>query len=165
MSPYGDISGEITDENVQAVTDSEITTTELFAFLVNLSMKERNAPTIGQKREPIARRIIEIGKQNSQHLPPSFNMNAVESDFALTLRLLEVIRLRVPLGEKLHETRIGVGAETYKAVRQIRDHLRTANLTEPGLDDIVKEIDELYEQLKNTEEDESPGDDTQPSNE
>lgn len=165
MSPYGDISGEITDENVQSVTDSEVTITALFAFLINLTMKERNSPTIGQKREPIARRIIEIGKQQAQHLPGSFDMNAVESDFSLTLRLLEILRLRVPLNEKLHETRIAVGAETYKAVRQIRDHLRTANLTNPGLDDVVKEIDELYEQLKKIEEDDEPGDGTQGLNE
>lgn len=163
MSPYGNVSGEITDENVQIVTDSITAILALFPFLINLSMEERSAPTIGQKREPIARRLIEIGKQQSQHLPPSFDMVEAEKDFNLTLRLLEVIRLVVPLVERLHETRIAVGAEAYKAVRQIRDHLRTANLNEPGLDEIMNEIDELFEQLENTPEE--PGDPTQPLNE
>lgn len=161
MSPYGNISGEITDEIKQTFKEGIAAIVALFPFLINLSMKERKAPTIGQKREPIARRLIEIGKQQQEHLPGSFNMDEVESDFSLTLSLLEVFRLAVPMMEKLHETRIAVGAETYKAVRQIRDHLRTANLTEPGLDDVVKEINELFKQLENTEEDDGflePGD-------
>ncbi len=163
MSPYGNISGEITDGNVQTVTDEVAVIEALFPFLVNLTMEERNAPTIGIKREPIARRIIEIGNQNSQHLPGSFDMAEAESDFTLTLRLLQVIRLLVPLMEKLHETRIAVGAEAYKTVRQIRDHLRAANLNEPGLDEAMNEIDELFAQLESTEEE--PGDGTQLLNE
>jgi len=163
MSPYGNISGEITDANVVTVTEGVAAIEALFPFLVNLTMEERSAPTIGIRREPIARRLIEIGNQNSQHLPGSFDMAEAEKDFTLTLRLLEVIRLLVPLTEKLHETRIAVGAEAYKAVRQIRDYLRAANLNEPGLDEVMSEIDDLFAQLEAT--DEAEDDTTQPINE
>lgn len=153
MTDYGNISGVITSENKETVKDTVAMIAETFPFLINLSMKDRNKPTIGQKREPIARRIIEIGKQNAEHLPNSFDMTEVEKDFILTLDLLEVIRPFVQLVEKMHETRIAVGAEAYLSVRAIRGHLRTANLTNPGLDEVMKEINELFARLEDTKED------------
>ena len=157
MSNTKTISGEITNEDWEAINESLDAVKKRLDFLVNLTMEERNMPTIGVNREPIARRIIEMGKQNETHLARSLDIDEVQKSFQLMLDLLRLDRKIKQLNEKIHETRIAVGSETYRAVRQIRDNIRTANLTQAGLDTVVEEMDSLFNRMESTDETEDPG--------
>lgn len=125
--------------------------------IINLTQNERKSlPKMGNKRYAFVKRLIQAVKENPSELPSSYNVGDMEQDFSGFDDLNEIRIPVMQLLEKISDTQIGAGTEANKAALKGKELLEAANRDNPGLDDLVKELQEFFDHAEQEEEEEPP---------
>jgi uncharacterized protein with von Willebrand factor type A (vWA) domain len=125
----------------------------LLPFIINLTLEERKAlPKMGNHRYTFVKRLIQAVKENSAHIPASYDIAALEQDFSGYDDINEVRIPVIQLLEKMDDTMRAAGAEAYLKALQGKELLEAANRTESGMDNIMKELQEFFDHAQQEEE-------------
>ena len=138
----------ITDADITAHQANVAATEAQFPFLLNLTVKEaKELPKMGPKRIAKTQKLLDIALQNPGIIAAGFSVPAFEKDFKAAIRMKGLVRNPVlKLLEKIDETGHALGNEAYEQALKVKIYLETANRTDAGLDDLVREVNELFEQ-------------------
>ncbi|MBI4930947.1 MAG: hypothetical protein HY841_09310 [Bacteroidetes bacterium] len=121
--------------------------------IINLTQDERKSlPKMGNKRYAFVKRLIQAVKENLSHIPPSYNVPAMEQDFSGFDDLNEVRIPIMQLFEKVDDTQRGAGSEAYEAALKGKALIETANRDNPGLDAVVAELQEFFDHAQQEED-------------
>ena len=152
---YGNISATISGADQTTFKNNIAANTALLIFLINLTMKERSSLfKMGNNRYAFVKRFIQIAENNIGEFPASFNLNELKKDFKLFDDLKDLIITVVQLLEKMSDTQMAVGNEALTKALQGKEMLEAANRTNPGLDDVVAELQEFF--AKTSQDDTTP---------
>ncbi|MBI4930639.1 MAG: hypothetical protein HY841_07745 [Bacteroidetes bacterium] len=125
--------------------------------LINLTQDERKSlPKMGNKRYAFVKRLIQAVKENPAELPSSYNVAAMEQDFTGFDDLNEIRIPIMQLMEKISDTQLGAGVEAHKAALKGKELLEAANRDNPGLDDVVSELQEFFDRAEQDTVEELP---------
>jgi len=117
--------------------------------IINLTQEERRSlPKMGNKRYAFVKRLIQAVNENLSHIPSSYNVPALEQDF---LGFDDLNEIRIPVMqmlEKISDTQLGAGTEANKAALKGKELLEAANRDNPGLDDVVSELQEFFDRAE-----------------
>ena len=152
---HSQLDVEITDAMITAL-ETKVTEIEAqYPFLLNLTLKEiKELAKMGKRRQAIVQKLLDIALQHPQILPGSFSTPKFQRDFKAAIRMKGVVRNPVlSLLEKIDETGIALGNEAYEQALKVKGYLELANRTDAGLDELAKEVQEMFEQVK---EDDQP---------
>lgn len=117
--------------------------------LINLTQEERKSlPKMGNKRYAFVKRLIQAVNENTSHIPSSYNVPALEQDF---MGFDDLNEIRIPvmqLLETISDTQLGAGTEANKSALKGKELLEAANRDNPGLDDMVAELQEFFDRAE-----------------
>jgi hypothetical protein len=98
-------------------------------FLISLTTEERtHRPKFGPSSVDFVNGTLEVATQNSQVLPPVFNLAEWKKDVDLLHALTAIWVALKPLVDKIDDTRLEVGAEAYAGALAAYGYLQKANL-------------------------------------
>jgi predicted HAD superfamily phosphohydrolase len=122
-------------------------------FLIGLSPEERRTMRkMGNRLTSFVEKALEAAKQNRQHLPVNFDIEAFERDLRLAKTLIG-LQLRInKLLEPVSDTAMLAGSEAIKKADQVYAALKQAAKVDKKLDYVVAELGSHYQQSARGEE-------------
>lgn len=132
------------DENLVIQKTNEIEA--LLSFMENLSPEERQTlPKMGMKGLDFVEKTLRYGEEHSTLQIPYVDINQMRRDLTLKKQVQRILGVLEPLCEKLRDTDMILGTESYAAARVIYNAAKgAAKAGVPGFDTIVKDMSEMY---------------------
>jgi hypothetical protein len=120
--------------------------------LIVLSTDERDSlPKFGDKSTGFVDKAFEFGKQRSELLPSYLSLAEMEKDIKTRADLLKIATPLKSLLERLTDTYMVAGSESYLAALRIYDILKKADHDGlPGLRNIIDELQKRFPGRKAT---------------
>lgn len=116
---------------------------EKLPFLVDLSSGDRKAlPKRGDKSRAFVSIALEVGAQNPEFLPRSFDLEEMRKDVQLFEALYPVLRSLTQL-QLVDDTTLAVGSEAYAAALQVYNYAKASGQG-AGLDAVVVEMERRF---------------------
>lgn len=138
------ISAALTQADREAVMDAVATIKAKLPFLVDLSTQERKAlPKMGDKSRAFVSKALEVGTQNPDFLPRSFDVEELRKDVQLFEALYPLLLSITQLQELLDDTCLAVGSEAYAAALQVYNYAKASG-NMGGLDTLVGEMGQRF---------------------
>jgi hypothetical protein len=132
------------DENlvIQKINETEV----LLPFLENLSPEERQSlPKMGKKGLDFVERALRYGQEHRPLQIPYVDLDQMKRDLTLKKQVQRILGVLEPFCEKLKDSDIILGAESYAAARVIYNAAKgAAKSGVPGMDTIVKDLSDMY---------------------
>lgn len=146
--PYHNISANINDDVMSGLTLKIKEISDALPFLVNLTPKEiQSLYKLGNRSLPFVEVAYRYASKNPELFPGYLQLEEFERDFSLFCNLKVLLELLKPLTEKLNDTYLAVGSETFSAARDFYYSLkRAAESGIPGCDSIARELGERFAQ-------------------
>ncbi len=117
------ISASLTPEDRQAVLAAIATIKEKLPFLLRLSPEEsKSLPRLGDKSRGFVVKALEVGTQNPDFLPRSFDIEEMRKDVELFEALYPIVLAVSQLQELLDDTVAVVGSEAYMAALAVYNY-------------------------------------------
>ncbi|MEH2232065.1 MAG: hypothetical protein V7K71_20985 [Nostoc sp.] len=121
---------------MQAIT----TIREKLPFLIDLTTEERKAlPKLGDKSRAFVSKALEIGTQNPDFLPRSFDLNEMRQDIELFEALYPILLSLTQLQELVDDTSVAVGSEAYAAGLMVYNYAKVSGKG-AGLESMVDDL-------------------------
>lgn len=142
---YQNISVVMTQADVDAVKAAYVTIATKMPFLISLTPKERRTLTkLGPKSVDFATEAQLAGTNFPTILPATFSMAEYNKDTNLFKVMTEIKLLNDSLTEKISDTFMAVGSESFGASRTIYDYVKAAMKTNPGLKSVYLRLKERF---------------------
>ncbi len=144
---YEKISRVLTQEEYDALTAGIGNLGTLInGFAVNLTLDERKTlPMIGPRNVTFVGRSHDYVGEQEDIAPPCLDVQEFRDDWSLYNQLDKLIKLLEPVMEKLTDTYMAAGAESFAAARIFYDAVKTAaKAGKPGTNTIVADLKSLY---------------------
>jgi hypothetical protein len=149
--PYTNINATVTDTQRTNVFNA-ITNIELnLPFLIDLTAQERKSlPKMGSATQSFVSKALEIARNNPQFIPPYADVQAMQKDYELAVRLQGIEMQLASLHEKVSDTNLATGSEAYVTGLTIYNSLKSAaKVNIPGAKALATELAERFEQAAN----------------
>ncbi|MCX7610738.1 MAG: hypothetical protein N2043_04005 [Ignavibacterium sp.] len=149
--PYENISAELHDREVQEIIQLIQQIEQKLPFLINLTPEERHEiPKMGDKTVAFVQKALELAQQNPNLVPPYLDTNELKRDFELAIKLRTIFNAVSRLSEKISDTMLAAGSESYVAALSFYKSAKTAAKSNvPGSDIIVNELAQRFEKKSN----------------
>lgn len=147
----------LTQEDVLFMENIKKQITDRYSWLINLTKDKRQSiPKMGNRRYPAAQKALQIGQQNSQHIPGSFSMDDFTNNFQNSSIFAQMLLPLKQATEMIDDTRLDGNHKTWKQALKVKDLMENANRDNAGLDDVVDELNEFFKHTDKEEEDTTP---------
>ncbi|MDZ8261866.1 hypothetical protein [Nostoc sp. ChiQUE01b] len=134
------VSAKLSSADREAVMQAITTICEKLPFLIDLTTEERKAlPKLGDKSRAFVSKALEIGTQNPDFLPRSFDLNEMRQDIELFEALYPILLSLTQLQELVDDTSVAVGSEAYAAGLMIYNYAKASGKGS-GLDSMVDDL-------------------------
>ncbi|MCC5662423.1 hypothetical protein LC653_00350 [Nostoc sp. CHAB 5784] len=133
-------SAKLSSADREAVMQAITTIREKLPFLIDLTTEERKAlPKLGDKSRAFVSKALEIGTQNPDFLPRSFDLNDMRQDIELFEALYPILLSLTQLQELVDDTSVAVGSEAYAAGLMIYNYAKASGKGS-GLESMVDDL-------------------------
>ncbi len=134
------ISANLSATDRLAVMDAIATIRQKLPFLIDLTTEERKAlPKLGDKSRAFVTKALEVGTQNPDFLPRSFNLDEMRRDIELFEALYPILLSLTQLQELVDDTAVAVGSEAYAAGLMVYNYAKASGKG-TGLDSMVNDL-------------------------
>ena len=134
------VSAKLSSADREAVMQAITTIREKLPFLIDLTTEERKAlPKLGDKSRAFVSKALEIGTQNPDFLPRSFDLNEMRQDIELFEALYPILLSLTQLQELVDDTSVAVGSEAYAAGLMIYNYAKASGKGS-GLDSMIDDL-------------------------
>ncbi|MCC5616430.1 hypothetical protein LC605_15400 [Nostoc sp. CHAB 5836] len=134
------VSAKLSSADREAVMQAITTIREKLPFLIDLTTEERKAlPKLGDKSRAFVSKALEIGTQNPDFLPRSFDLNEMRQDIELFEALYPILLSLTQLQELVDDTSVAVGSEAYAAGLMIYNYAKASGKG-AGLESMVDDL-------------------------
>ncbi|MCC5621915.1 hypothetical protein [Nostoc sp. CHAB 5715] len=134
------VSAKLSSADREAVMQAITTIREKLPFLIDLTTEERKAlPKLGDKSRAFVSKALEIGTQNPDFLPRSFDLNDMRQDIELFEALYPILLSLTQLQELVDDTSVAVGSEAYAAGLMIYNYAKASGKGS-GLESMVDDL-------------------------
>jgi len=134
------ISANLSASDRLAVMDAIATIRQKLPFLVDLTAEERKAlPKLGDKSRAFVIKALEVGTQNPDFLPRSFDLDEMRRDIELFEALYPILLSLTQLQELVDDTAVAVGSEAYAAGLMVYNYAKASGKG-TGLDSMVNDL-------------------------
>ncbi|MEH2354423.1 hypothetical protein [Nostoc sp.] len=134
------VSAKLSSADREAVMQAITTIREKLPFLIDLTTEERKAlPKLGDKSRAFVSKALEIGTQNPDFLPRSFNLNEMRQDIELFEALYPILLSLTQLQELVDDTSVAVGSEAYAAGLMVYNYAKVSGKG-AGLESMVDDL-------------------------
>ncbi|MBX9258593.1 hypothetical protein H1Q63_32535 [Desmonostoc muscorum CCALA 125] len=134
------VSAKLSSADREAVMQAITTIREKLPFLIDLTTEERKAlPKLGDKSRAFVSKALEIGTQNPDFLPRSFDLNDMRQDIELFEALYPILLSLTQLQELVDDTSVAVGSEAYAAGLMIYNYAKASGKG-AGLESMVDDL-------------------------
>lgn len=121
------VSAKLSSADREAVMQAITTIREKLPFLIDLTTEERKAlPKLGDKSRAFVSKALEIGTQNPDFLPRSFDLNEMRQDIELFEALYPILLSLTQLQELVDDTSVAVGSEAYAAGLMVYNYAKVS---------------------------------------
>lgn len=134
------ISAKFSPADRDAVMEAIATIREKLPFLVDLTTEDRRTILkMGDKSRAFVSKALEIGTQNPNFLPRSFDLEEMRRDLALYDTLYPVLLSLTQLQELVDDTCMTAGSEAYTAALAVYNYAKASGDV-AGLDAVIDEM-------------------------
>ncbi|MDZ8029825.1 hypothetical protein [Nostoc sp. DedSLP04] len=134
------VSAKLSSADREAVMQAIITIREKLPFLIDLTTEERKAlPKLGDKSRAFVSKALEIGTQNPDFLPRSFDLNEMRQDIELFEALYPILLSLTQLQELVDDTSVAVGSEAYAAGLMVYNYAKVSGKG-AGLESMIDDL-------------------------
>ena len=134
------ISANLSASDRLAVMDAIATIRQKLPFLIDLTTEERKAlPKLGDKSRAFVTKALEVGTQNPDFLPRSFDLDEMRRDMQLFEALYPILLSLTQLQELVDDTAVAVGSEAYAAGLMVYNYAKASGKG-TGLDSMVDDL-------------------------
>ncbi|MEH2079733.1 MAG: hypothetical protein V7K89_06885 [Nostoc sp.] len=134
------VSAKLSSADREAVMQAITTIREKLPFLIDLTTEERKAlPKLGDKSRAFVSKALEIGTQNPDFLPRSFDLNEMRQDIELFEALYPILLSLTQLQELVDDTSVAVGSEAYAAGLMVYNYAKVSGKG-AGLDSMIDDL-------------------------
>ncbi|NEO46138.1 MAG: hypothetical protein F6K55_19215 [Moorea sp. SIO4A3] len=148
--PYQNITGTLSERDVQEIKTALQTIEQKLPFLVNLTAEERrNMFKMGSKSLSFVNNSLTAAQSNPKILPASFDLDEFVRDYQLAVTLTDVLFQLRQLTEKVDDTLMAVSSEAMNSSLQVYDYIKTAAKRTPGLKTIAESLGKRFKVTRN----------------
>jgi len=134
------ISANLSASDRQAVMEAIATIRQRLPFLVDLTAEDRKTlPKLGDKSRAFVIKALEVGTQNPDFLPRSFDLDEMRRDIELFEALYPILLSLTQLQELVDDTAVAVGSEAYAAGLMVYNYAKASGKG-TGLDSMVNDL-------------------------
>ncbi|MDM9582917.1 MULTISPECIES: hypothetical protein [unclassified Nostoc] len=134
------VSAKLSSADREAVMQAITTIREKLPFLIDLTTEERKAlPKLGDKSRAFVSKALEIGTQNPDFLPRSFDLNDMRQDIELFEALYPILLSLTQLQELVDDTSVAVGSEAYAAGLMVYNYAKVSGKG-AGLESMIDDL-------------------------
>ncbi|MEH1915294.1 hypothetical protein [Nostoc sp.] len=134
------VSAKLSSADREAVMQAITTIREKLPFLIDLTTEERKAlPKLGDKSRAFVSKALEIGTQNPDFLPRSFDLNEMRQDIELFEALYPILLSLTQLQELVDDTSVAVGSEAYAAGLMVYNYAKVSGKG-AGLESMIDDL-------------------------
>ncbi|MBD2604578.1 hypothetical protein H6G81_08545 [Scytonema hofmannii FACHB-248] len=134
------ISANLSASDRLAVMDAIATIRQKLPFLVDLTAEDRKTlPKLGDKSRAFVIKALEVGTQNPDFLPRSFDLDEMRRDIELFEALYPILLSLTQLQELVDDTAVAVGSEAYAAGLMVYNYAKASGKG-TGLDSMVNDL-------------------------
>jgi hypothetical protein len=134
------ISANLSASDRLAVMDAIATIRQKLPFLLDLTAEERKTlPKLGDKSRAFVIKALEVGTQNPDFLPRSFDLDEMRRDIELFEALYPILLSLTQLQELVDDTAVAVGSEAYAAGLMVYNYAKASGKG-TGLDSMVNDL-------------------------
>ncbi|MEH2110940.1 hypothetical protein [Nostoc sp.] len=134
------VSAKLSAADREAVMQAITTIREKLPFLIDLTTEERKAlPKLGDKSRAFVSKALEIGTQNPDFLPRSFDLNEMRQDIELFEALYPILLSLTQLQELVDDTSVAVGSEAYAAGLMVYNYAKVSGKG-AGLESMIDDL-------------------------
>ncbi|MBN3925794.1 hypothetical protein [Nostoc sp. NMS4] len=138
--PDNKVSAKLSSADREAVMRAITTIREKLPFLIDLTTEERKAlPKLGDKSRAFVSKALEIGTQNPDFLPRSFDLNEMRQDIELFEALYPILLSLTQLQELVDDTSVAVGSEAYAAGLMVYNYAKVSGKG-AGLESMIDDL-------------------------
>ncbi len=140
--PYQNISASLTQADQTTILGALAQINALLTFIVNLTQEERQVMLkMGDKSEAFVNNSLTYAQQNPNLIPPYLNITEMQSDMALIGMLSPIFNTVKQLSEKLDDTVMALGSESFYAALTFYNTVKNAaKVNVPGTDAIYQDL-------------------------
>lgn len=119
---------------------------EQLSFLQSLTPQEREAyPTMGIGTQNYVNKAMNLAAKHSDLVPPQLDMSDFHDDLKLMGQLQQLLQPLKKLTQKLSDTIMAEGSDSYRAALQFHQGVRRAyNIDKVGAEAVLEELDEQF---------------------
>ncbi|NEQ87851.1 MAG: hypothetical protein F6K26_50120 [Moorea sp. SIO2I5] len=148
--PYQNITGTLSERDIQEIKTALQTIEQKLPFLVNLTAEERrNMFKMGSKSLSFVNNSLTAAQSNPKILPASFDLDEFVRDYQLAVTLTDVLFQLRQLTEKVDDTLMAVSSEAMNSSLQVYDYIKTAAKRTPGLKTIAESLGKRFKVTRN----------------
>lgn len=145
MAQANRVSAVITDQAAAEVKAAINSIGTNLPFLIDLSPEEIKAlPRFGDKSLGFVRKALELAERNSDFLPRSFSVEEFRKDVDLYEKLYSFIQPLRGLLEKLEDTFLEVGAESYSSGLLVYSTAKISRGELAGLESLLDDLGKRF---------------------
>ncbi|MBD0261472.1 MAG: hypothetical protein ICV85_14000 [Tolypothrix sp. T3-bin4] len=134
------ISANFSATDRLAVMDAIATIRQKLPFLIDLTTEDRRTIVkMGDKSRAFVTKALEVGTQNPEFLPRSFNLEEMRRDLALYEALYPILLGLTQLQELVDDTCMAAGSEAYAAALAVYGYAKASGDV-TGLDAVINEM-------------------------
>ncbi|NEP36282.1 hypothetical protein [Moorena sp. SIO3B2] len=148
--PYQNITGTLSERDVEEIKTALQTIEEKLPFLINLTAEERRRLfKMGSKSLSFVNNSLSAAQSNPKILPASFDLDEFARDYELAVALTDVLFQLRQLTEKVDDTLMAVSSEAMNSGLQVYDYIKTAAKRTPGLKTIAESLGKRFKVTRN----------------
>jgi len=147
--PYGNISAQVADADVQAIKAAVATIRSKLPFLISLTVQDRKRTfKLGPDSLSFVQNCLQAVKDNPSVFPATFDADEFESDVDLFAVLTDLTTVVAQLASDTDDTRLAVGGEAMKEGTMVYNYVKAAVASTPGLKPVADQLGARFEKTK-----------------
>lgn len=147
--PYQNITGTLSEADIQEIKAALATIEEKLPFLINLTVEERRKLyKMGDKSLAFVNNSLTAAQSNPDILPASFDIDEFVRDYQLATNLTDIFFRLQQLTEKVDDTLMAVSSEAMSSGLTVYDYVKTAAKKTPGLKIIAEQLGERFKAIR-----------------
>ena len=147
--PYQNITGTLSETDIQEIKAALATIEEKLPFLINLTAEERRKLyKMGDKSLAFVNNSLTAAQSNPDILPASFDLDEFQRDYQLAVSLTDISYRIQQLTEKVDDTRMAVSSEAMSSSLTVYNYVKTAAKIAPGLKIIAEQLGERFKAIR-----------------
>ena len=147
--PYQNITGTLSEADIQEIKAALVTIEEKLPFLINLTAEERRKLyKMGDKSLAFVNNSLTAAQSNPDILPASFDIDEFVRDYQLATNLTDIFFRLQQLTEKVDDTLMAVSSEAMSSSLTVYDYVKTAAKKTPGIKIIAEQLGERFKAIR-----------------